>query len=121
MGAPLKPVSWENVDKLLRIQCTQEEIASFLEVSVATLERRCVSEKGVTYAEYSAEKKQLGKISLRRKQYEAVEKGNVSMLIWLGKQWLGQKDSDINPDGDNKKSITIEYYTNEDSSTKAPK
>lgn len=33
-----------------------------------------------------------GKIAVRRKQFQVAESGNVSMLIWLGKQWLGQTD-----------------------------
>jgi len=33
-----------------------------------------------------------GKQSLRRKQFEAAIKGNVTMMIWLGKQNLGQSD-----------------------------
>lgn len=35
----------------------------------------------------------LGMLSLRRKQSEMAQEGNVTMLIWLGKQLLGQKDS----------------------------
>ena len=30
--------------------------------------------------------------SLRRWQYEKAKDGNVAMLIWLGKQLLGQRD-----------------------------
>lgn len=36
-----------------------------------------------------------GKRSLRRWQMQAAEKGNTAILIFLGKQYLGQKD---NPD-----------------------
>lgn len=35
-----------------------------------------------------------GKISLRRKQFELAMGGDKSMLIWLGKQCLGQTDPD---------------------------
>ena len=31
-------------------------------------------------------------MSLRRMQFEKVQTGNTTMLIWLGKQMLGQKD-----------------------------
>ena len=38
-----------------------------------------------------------GKKSLRRKQMEVgLEKGDVRMLIWLGKQYLDQKDQPEN-------------------------
>lgn len=33
-----------------------------------------------------------GKSSLRRLQWKAAQKGNSAMLVWLGKQMLGQKD-----------------------------
>lgn len=32
-------------------------------------------------------------MTLRRLQWKAAEGGNATMLIWLGKQLLGQKDS----------------------------
>jgi hypothetical protein len=35
------------------------------------------------------------KISLRRQQIETAKKGNVSMLIWLGKQLLDQSDKRV--------------------------
>lgn len=49
----------------------------------------------MTFSGYFAQKRGTGKISLRRKQFQTAlaGKGNVSMLIWLGKQWLGQKDA----------------------------
>lgn len=33
-----------------------------------------------------------GNISLRRTQKQQADSGNATMLIWLGKQWLGQRD-----------------------------
>ena len=48
------------------------------------------------YARYSESIKkghQVWNGSLRRAQYEAAMKGNATMLIWLGKQYLGQRDS----------------------------
>jgi hypothetical protein len=35
---------------------------------------------------------ELGHMSLRRAQYHAAVRGNVVAQIWLGKNWLGQKD-----------------------------
>jgi hypothetical protein len=34
----------------------------------------------------------VGRMSLRRKQWKAAEDGNTTMLVWLGKQYLGQSD-----------------------------
>lgn len=92
MGRPKKRIDFKDVDKLCSLQCTAEEIASFLEVSVDTLERRIREKFDLTFAEYFSLKNGAGKISLRRRQWQAAESGNVAMLIWLGKQYLGQSD-----------------------------
>ena len=52
--------------------------------SVDTLERR--------YADTIKSAKDRGRSSLRRHQWELAQKGNPTMLIWLGKQLLGQRD-----------------------------
>ena len=44
------------------------------------------------FAEYFEQKRGKGKIALRRKQYDVAMSGNVTMLLWLGKQYLGQSD-----------------------------
>ena len=50
------------------------------------------------FTDYFEQKSSFGKASLRRRQYKLAEEGNPTMLIWLGKQWLGQSE---------KKEITI--------------
>ena len=86
MGRPKKVIDYETVEKLANIQCTQEEIANFLGISVRTLKRDdefCrLYKKGMDN----------GKMSLRRWQFEKAKKGNTSMLIWLGRQYLGQSE-----------------------------
>jgi len=91
-GRPKIEVDFAEVDKLCQIQCTGEEIASFFEISYDTLERRCKEQFKVSLAEYIKEKSAKGKSSLRRLQWKAAMNGNVTMLIWLGKQYLGQAD-----------------------------
>lgn len=109
MGRPRKEVSWEDIDKLCALQATEEEIAQFCEVSVDTIYRRCLEEHGVTFADYFEQKRGSGKASLRRLQWQTAESGNPAMLIWLGKQYLGQKDRSLQehsgPDG---KPIALE-------------
>jgi hypothetical protein len=93
MGRPKKPIDWTELDKLLAIHCTQSEVCAWLDISDETLNVRCKKEKGMTFLEYSRQKTKVGKMSLRRRQYtKAVEEGNTTMLIWLGKQWLDQTD-----------------------------
>ena len=84
MARPKKVIDYDLVERLSSIQCTMQEIAVVLEVSLSRLEKDKefirVYKKGI----------ETGKMSLRRKQWKAVEDGNVTMLIWLGKQYLGQ-------------------------------
>lgn len=87
---PFKP-DWNQVDQMLHIQCTGEEIAAILDVDYDTLQRACVRDKKVKFADYSAKKRQGGKASLRRKQWKIAET-NPAMAIFLGKNLLGQKD-----------------------------
>jgi hypothetical protein len=80
------------VFKLASIHCSYEEIADVVDTSVPTLKKRFskIIDKG------RAE----GKKSLRRAQFEAaVEKKDVRMLIWLGKQLLGQTDNTNDTEG----------------------
>lgn len=92
MGRPRIEIDWDQVDKLLFIQCTQEEIAAFFECSIDTLNNRSKEVNGITFSEYSAQKRQKGRASLRRRQWQLMEAGNVVMNIWLGKQYLGQAE-----------------------------
>lgn len=108
-GRPKIEVDFAEVDKLCQIQCTGEEIASFFGISYDTLERRCKEQFKVSLAEYIKEKSAKGKSSLRRMQWKAAMNGNVTMLIWLGKQYLGQTDKtnyvDESSYNDNKEAL----------------
>ena len=80
-------------EKLCGIQCTEEEIASVFGVSVHTLERWCENTYGENFGNVFREKRSFGKASLRRAQWmKAIENNDTTMLIFLGKQYLGQAD-----------------------------
>lgn len=85
-GRPKKEIDYETVEKLANIQCTQEEIASFLGISTRTLQR------DEQFMELFNRGRENGKMSLRRIQWKHAEK-SATMAIWLGKQYLGQKDN----------------------------
>ena len=91
-GRPMKKLTeaGKNIIKnLAAIMCTEEEIASVLETTVEVLHNR---ENGEAFSELMKNGKEEGKASLRRAQFKLAER-NPSMAIWLGKQYLGQKDS----------------------------
>lgn len=91
-GRPKIDIDWEIVDKLCAMQCTLREISAWFDCSEDTIERACKREKKIGFAEYFKQKREKGRISLRRKQHEVAMTGNVTMLIFLGKQYLGQAD-----------------------------
>jgi len=89
------------------------EIVGFLGVSEDTIERACKREHKLHFAEYFAQKRTPGRISLRRKQWQkAVEDGDIAMLIFLGKQYLDQSDKrreEVSGPGGTPERIIVEY------------
>lgn len=61
-------------------------------MSEDTIERFCKREYKEGFAVIYAKKSALGKISLRRAQFKLAEK-SAAMAIFLGKNYLGQRDS----------------------------
>lgn len=100
-GRPKKVINQKLFENLCGIQCTEVEICGVLECSADTLNRWCKRTYKMTFADTYKSKSQVGKSSLRRAQWKLAEK-NASMAIWLGKQYLEQKDiveQNVNADG----------------------
>ena len=91
----------EQVRKLAALGCTNDEIADYVGCDRITLWRR----KDVYEA--MLEGRSQIKVRIRQKQMEALNSGNPTMLIWLGKQYLGQTDKVLNKI--EAKSITLEF------------
>ena len=92
IGRPRIEIDWDQFDKLCAMQCTLIEIAEWFGCSVDTIERRCWDDHDSTFADLYKKKSAKGKISIRRKQLDVALSGNTTMLIWLGKQYLGQRE-----------------------------
>lgn len=91
MGRPQKIIDKKQFENLCKIQCTEEEICAILDVSDPTLNSWCKKTYGKTFLEVFKEKRTGGKASLRRSQWKLAET-NATLAIWLGKQYLGQRD-----------------------------
>jgi hypothetical protein len=79
-GRPLKEISANQVK------------STVCGCSVDTLERR--------FADIIKKGRETMKSSLRRFQYTSAKSGSVPMQIWMGKQYLGQRDkNDVTSDG----------------------
>lgn len=82
---------WEQLDALI-IWSNQDYCAEKLGINVDTLAARIKERTGLSFSEYKHKRKESLRINLLKKQYDVAMSGNVSMLIWLGKNELGQSD-----------------------------
>jgi hypothetical protein len=84
MGRPKKKIDAKIVEALAARFCTQREIAAIVGCDEKTIRNRfsAVVTKG----------RETGKMKLRKLQWNAAEAGKVPMLVFLGKQYLDQRD-----------------------------
>ena len=92
MARPKKEIDQKQFENLCGLQCTLEEICGWFDVCSDTLETWCKRTYKRSFSEVFAQKRGAGKISLRRSQWRLAEK-NATMAIFLGKQFLGQRDN----------------------------
>ena len=91
-GRPRKEIDKRDFEKLCMLQCTRAEICSWFNVSEPTLIDWCKrTYDGKDFLTVFNQKREGGKISLRRMQWQLAEK-SPAMAIFLGKNLLGQTD-----------------------------
>lgn len=83
-------IDLETLKDAASIGCTYDEISVLLHISPSTFDRYVRDSQLVRDA--LEEGRAMGRGKLRRMQWHEAEKGNPTMLIWLGKQLLGQRD-----------------------------
>ena len=91
-GRPQAVIDWDKVDEHLRAGCSGAGIAGALGIHEDTLYRACERDNKVGFAAYSAQKRETGDCMLHLQQFNLAMSGDRGMLIWLGKQRLGQRD-----------------------------
>jgi len=84
------PQMLKAVTQIAVSQCPDEEIAAFLGISYSTFKRRKSEDPAL--AEAVDLGRDNGKQMLRQVQWDSAMGGDRTMLIWLGKQYLGQSD-----------------------------
>lgn len=92
VGRPEIEIKKDSFEKLCSMQCTLEEIAGFFNCCDDTINNWCKKTYNDNFSGVYKKKSMDGKISLRRTQFRLAEKSPV-MAIWLGKQYLGQRDN----------------------------
>jgi hypothetical protein len=86
-GRPKKIFSEKDIEQmkvLARCHCPDSEIAAWFGVAERTIQRH--------FATLLKEQREAGKANIRAKQYRLAMDGDKTMLIWLGKQLLGQRE-----------------------------
>lgn len=85
-------------EKLCLVNCTLQEIEFILDTRSLTLNKWCERYYGKSLQEVYQRLTANGKASLRRIQFKLAHT-NAPMAIWLGKQWLNQKDHPVESQG----------------------
>ena len=80
----------EQVAQLAQYHCTNKEMADFFDVPLQTFMDN--------FRDILTKNRIITKQRLRKKQLEVALSGDKTMLIWLGKQMLGQSESPISDD-----------------------
>lgn len=100
-----KDVDWHIFEELLFIQCTKREVCSVLGITSYALDVALLMHYKKPWNEISERYLDVGRASLRRCQFRLAQK-NPAMAIWLGKQYLDQREDPIM--GSNYKALARE-------------
>lgn len=99
-GRPRTAIDLVELEKLGRLWCTLDEVAAFFDVGTTTIDERLAEDltyefqgKQLTFRQIFEYGRGKGLASLRRRQMDKALEGNPTMLIWLGKQLLSQRDN----------------------------
>lgn len=90
-GPQPKKINWDEFDRLVSMQCTQEEIAAWFDCTVETLDSACIRERGEKLSVIWEKRKFLGRVRLRQGQFAIMERGGpgaATMAIFLDKKML---------------------------------
>lgn len=92
-GRPRVPIDFNQLDKLLELHLSLEDVANFFDCSVDSIKRAVKREKKKTFALYSQQKSLKGKMLLMDRFWDGVKKGNTSLIIFGLKNRCGWHDN----------------------------
>ncbi len=111
IGRPGKPIDWDKMDDLLRAGCTGSEVASYFDMHPDTFYDKVKDHFGICFTVYSQQRKQEGESILRAHQYAKAlgltKEGDNTLLIWLGKQRLAQRET---PEGSVVDETAVKHF-----------
>ena len=83
-------IDLDAVQRAASLGCTYEELAVIIGIGKTQFYEHL--DRDPSLKEAINEGRAVGRTTLRRQQWQRAEAGSDTMLIWLGKQLLGQKD-----------------------------
>lgn len=92
MARPKAKIDFTIVDNYLHAQCDGASIAGLFKIHPDTLYNHIKEKFGMSFSAYQEQKRSEGKEILRMKLWKIALQGNVTMLIWLSKNYLGMSD-----------------------------
>jgi hypothetical protein len=114
MGRNLISIDWDKAASYAQAGCNGVQIAGMLGIHPNTLYEACDRENKLSFSDWIAAKRSKGDAMIIAKQFEAaIKNGDKTMLIWLGKQRLGQRDKsdhDYTSGGEPMPTITLVPY-----------
>ena len=128
-GRPKKEIDWKEAEKLLFMQCTDEEVASWFNTTIKTLKAAARRDLGMTFSQFSDQKKDRGKISLRRSLWQRAtdtnpKTQNIAALLFACKTMLGLREYEPQPSLtakiDGKADIVVRWVDEDDAGDAAP-
>lgn len=91
------PIDWELTDEMLASGSPGTEVAATLGMHEDTLYKRIEKKFNMGFSAYAAQKRASGEALVRLTQFKKAvglsKKGDNTLLIWLGKQRLNQKEN----------------------------
>jgi hypothetical protein len=78
------------IERLYSNMSTDQDVADICDVARKTVERHLKNDPEFRRAKTQGMAK--ARVSLRSEQFKLAKNGNLGMLVWLGKQYLGQKE-----------------------------
>jgi hypothetical protein len=101
MARPKLQIDERTVEGFARLGATNREIAGHFNCDETTIAKR--------FSSILIKARANRKIRLRQLQWQLAEKGNLGMLVWLGKQELGQTEKTEVKDATENKTIILKY------------
>lgn len=92
MSRPEIPIDWKLADELLESGCLGTEVAARFNMHPDTFYRRVEEKFGMGFTAYQQIKRCDGMANIKHKQYQKALTGDNTMLVWVGKTYLGQKE-----------------------------